>query len=186
MSLYAPGEAEILEVARRAQLTNTHPLAKIRLTRKLLNPPGDWDCRTFYAMPGMVWTVGSDTCGTGRPNAPRNIALDETGREIVFRQPANAQELTGIMSAESQEVFSCYRFDGLDRWTQASWNAWFDSHEVLVGWLKNALSKTDGSYAGVGLDEYEAYLAGEEFRSYAAEISEYLRHREVESLGVSG
>lgn len=73
-NLYAPTRAEIFDVANRATLANHHPNAKGWFLDKLTHPPGDWDERTIFTTPGIVWAVESDTCMTGRPNAPRNIA----------------------------------------------------------------------------------------------------------------
>lgn len=80
----------------------------------------EWDERVWYAMPGMVWSVTSDTCCTGREHAPDNIAYDEVGMEFVFRQPRDRHELLAVQAAAENEVTGCYRFDGLERWTSSS------------------------------------------------------------------
>ncbi len=137
--LYAPGRSEIIEVAERANLANHHPDSRSWLLDKLRRPPTDWDSRTFYTVPGIVWTVPSDTYMTGRPNAPDNIAYDNYGREFVFRQPADESELAAIMSADSEEVFACYRFDGLERWTLSALDAWQGTSDIVLGWLRYLL-----------------------------------------------
>src|SRR4051794_11497368 len=98
MESYLPDRAEILAVASRAQLANPRPESKVWLQAKIHQPPHDWELRAPHTVPGLVWTVESDTCMTGRSNAPRNVAYDDVGREFVYRQPANQAELVAVMS----------------------------------------------------------------------------------------
>lgn len=174
-NLYAPRGAEIVKVAKRARLANQHPDAKRRLVDKLKKPPSDWDCRTPYTVPGLVWTVGSDTCMTGRLSAPDNIAYDPFGREFVYRQPHDESHLAAIMSADSEEVFACYRFDGLERWTRPSLDAWFERHDVIVGWLHHCLATEDEGEIADSLRASHDYLVGDEFPTYVAAFRELLR-----------
>lgn len=169
--LYAPTRDEIFDVANRATLANRHRDAKGWLLEKLTHPTDDWDARTVFTTPGIVWAVESDTCMTGRPNAPRNIAYDNYGREFVYRQPENADELMNIMSADSEEVFSCYRFDGLARWTRPAFDAWFSTHDVVVGWICHLLATETESEIVGGLRDCHDYLTSDAFRQYAAAFS---------------
>lgn len=173
-NLYAPRRAEIVKVAKRARLANQHPDAKRWLVDKLKRPPSDWDCRTPYTVPGLVWTVGSDTCMTGRLSAPDNIAYDPLGREFVYRQPLNEAGLAAIMSADSEEVFACYRFDGLERWTRQSLDAWLDRRDVIVGWLEHCLATEREGEIADSLRACHDYLVGDEFRTYVAALRELL------------
>jgi hypothetical protein len=167
VEFYSPDRAEILAVASRAQLANTHPDAQGWLQAKINQPADDWDLRAAYTVPGLVWTVESDTCMTGRPNAPRNVAYDDFYREFVYRQPANEAELAAVMSADSQEVFSCYRFDGLERWTVPGVDAWFSiTRDLVVGWLRYQLSTQTEEELVEGLSDACDYLTSPEFREY--------------------
>jgi hypothetical protein len=161
-------------VAERARLANPNPDARGWLLQKVRNAPTDWDCRAFYTVPGVVWTVPSDTCMTGRPNAPRNIAYDDFGREFVFRQPANESELAAIMSADSEEVFACYRFDGLDRWTVAALNAWQETSDIVLGWIRHLLATERDREILDGLRDYERYLTSEAFGTYIGSLKNHL------------
>ncbi len=173
-SLYAPTRSEIVAVAKRAPLANTHTDARGWLLEKLRLPPDDWDSRTVFTTPGIVWAVGSDTCMTGRPNAPRNIAYDNYGREFVYRQPESAEELMGIMSADSEEAFSCYRFDGLERWTRSAFDAWFNTHDVVLGWICHLLSTESEAEIVGSLRDCHEYLTSDAFRAYVAAVAEFL------------
>lgn len=175
-NLFAPSRREIAAVATRASLVNSNPDAKGWLLNKVKRPPSDWDSRAFLTVPGLVWTVDSDTCMTGRVEAPRNIAYDELGREFVFRQPIDEAELAAIMSADSNEIFACYRFDGLERWTKASVEAWLADRHVIAGWLSHRLTSETDSEMVEGLQAFHAYLTSDEFRTYFADF-----HRLVSS-----
>jgi hypothetical protein len=172
---YAPDWAEILAVASRARLANTHPDAQSWLQAKVRQPPDDWELRAPYTVPGLVWTVESDTCATGRPNAPHNIAYDHFWHEFVYRQPADEAELVAIMSADSEEVFSCYRFDGLQRWTTTALDGWFNTtHDVVVGWLRYQLSTETDLELVEGLNEAHVYLTSDAFREYVGALRSIL------------
>lgn len=181
--LYAPDRQEIVDVAERATLANPHPDAKGWLLDKVRQPPGDWDSRTFHSVPGLVWTISSDTCMTGRPSAPKNIAYDDLGREFVFRQPANEFELAGVMSADSEEVFACYRFDGLERCTVQAVDAWFEDHTLIIGWLRHSLTTVDDGETRDSLSVANEYLTSDALRDYVAAFKELLLARGVSAPG---
>ncbi|MEO6715184.1 MAG: hypothetical protein ABIM89_17430 [Mycobacteriales bacterium] len=101
--LYAPTRSEIFEAARHAPLAKTHKYAKGWLLEKLSEPPDDWQARTVFTTPGIVWAVESFDGMASSSNAPRNVAYDDHRREFVYRQPESAEEMIGIMSADSQE-----------------------------------------------------------------------------------
>jgi hypothetical protein len=46
------------------------------------------------------------------------------------------------MSAESEEVFACYRFDGLERWTSESVAAWHEDSVAVLGYARHARTTT--------------------------------------------
>lgn len=70
MAHYLPNRKEILSVAERAHLRNPLASARASLRDKIKQPPNDWDERAVLTVPGIVWTVSSDTCATGRLSAP--------------------------------------------------------------------------------------------------------------------
>lgn len=171
-ALYAPDLAEIERIATTAELSNWG--GRFAILDQFRKPPADWDSRMYYGVPGLVWTVMSDTCATGRPNAPLNIAYDTYYREYVFRQPRDEHELVAVMSAASEEVFSCYRFDGLQRWTVELLEAWWVGTDILEGWLENALSQNPEPELADGLRAYLDYLRSKEFESYMSDLKSYL------------
>ena len=87
-----------------------------------------------------------------------------------FRQPTNEGELAAIMSADSEEVFACYRFDGLSRWTPSALRAWVEDMDVVVGYLRDTLSADPEPEIAEGLRAYESYLSGSDFKAYLAGI----------------
>lgn len=178
VTLYLPDLAEIRAVALRAPLRNWHPSARDWLLGKLDQPLDDWDTRAFLTVPGIVWTVSSDTCATGRLSAPENVTYDHRYREFVFRQPRDEEELAAIMSADSEEVFGCYRFDGLNRWTSLSVAAWAEDKEVIVGYLRHILATGGNSEILDCLGQYEAYLSSAEFDTYLHDFGQHLATRE--------
>lgn len=175
---YFPVRDEIRSVALHARLRNPQPSARVSIQSKIEHPPSDWDERTVLTVPGIVWTVSSDTCATGRLSAPKNVAYDHYYREFVFRQPANEVELGAIMSAESEEVFACYRFDGLSRWTSRSVRAWIEDMEVVLGYVRHVLSTDANAEIVDGLMQYQAYLTSSGFRDYIGEFQLELRTRQ--------
>lgn len=175
MSSYFPDAAAVHAVARRAPLRNTHPSARHWLLAKIDEPPNDWDERAILTVPGVVWTVSSDTCATGRLSAPDNIAYDDCYREFVFRQPRDAGELGAVMSADSEEVFACYRFDGLHRWTSQGVTAWYEDIEVVRGYARHVLASTgDDPEFQRCLGAYLSYLESAEFRRYIDALRTHL------------
>ncbi len=181
MTLYAPNDAEVRRVALEAQLRNSHPSARAWLLNKLDQPPGAWDERAILSVPGVVWTVSSDTCATGRLSAPENVGYDHNFREFVSRQPRDGSELAVIMSADSEEVFACYRFDGLARWTSRSVAAWCEDIEVLSGYARHAIETSNDAEAVSSLRQYLDYIISPDFGRYIQDLRTHL-----EALGRTG
>lgn len=179
---YFPVRAEVRAVALAAELRNPHPSARRWLLDKLDRPPTDWDERAILTIPGVVWTVSSDTCATGRLSAPDNVAYDHWYREFVFRQPRDPAELGAVMSADSEEVFACYRFDGLARWTSRSVAAWHEDSEVVLGYARQALAETgEDPELQQCLGDYVTYLESSELGEYIGAL-----RRRLETVGRSG
>lgn len=183
VTLYLPSQDEIVSLAHRAELRNPNPNARREILRKAEQPADDWDARTVLTVPGVVWSVSSDTCATGRLSAPENIAYDHHFREFVFRQPRAEAELAAIMSADSEEVFSCYRFDGLARWTTVSFLSWLEDMDVVVGYVRHTLEAQPEHEVADGLRTFEAYLTSHEFKDYLRDFENYLRDREQRRSG---
>lgn len=179
---YFPDAPTVRAVALGAKLRNPHPSARTWLLEKIDEPPTDWDERAVLTIPGVVWTVSSDTCATGRLSAPDNVAYDHWYREFVFRQPRDAAELGAVMSADSEEMFACYRFDGLERWTSRSVAAWHEDVEVVLGYARHALAETaEDLELQQCLGSYVSYLESEEFGQYIGALRTHL-----EDVGRSG
>jgi hypothetical protein len=170
VNAYLPTPEEMRAAARRAPLGNPLASARARILEKVEHPPSDWDERAFLTVPGPVWTVSSDTCATGRLSAPRNVAYDATYREFVFRQPADETELASIMSADADEVFGCYRFDGLARWTSPGVAAWHADLDVVLGYVRHVLAMAPDAEVADGLREYEGHLRSQDLADYLAEL----------------
>jgi len=49
--------------------------------------------------PGPFYCGDGDNCGTGPLVAPNNVALDEDGYEVIYRQPVNRYELRQVLEA---------------------------------------------------------------------------------------
>lgn len=174
-TLYAPRSDGIRAVAKRAALRNSHPDARGWLLTKVDRPPDDWDSRSFFTVPGLVWNVSSDTCMTGHLSAPENIAYDDYGREFVFRQPENEEQLARIMSADSEEVFECYRFNGLDRWTLPAFDAWLSDHHALIAWASHVQNVGTEDLIVDSAKRYRDYLDSSEFENYVVRFSRLLK-----------
>jgi len=178
-SPYFPDSVTVRAVALAADLRNPHPEARKWLLDKIDRPSADWDSRAVLTIPGVVWTISSDTCATGRLSAPDNIAYDGYYREFVYRQPHDAAELGAVMSADSEEVFACYRFDGLERWTSQSVAAWHEDSDVVVGYARHVLMTSgDDPELQEGLGAYVAYLRSDEFRAYIGALRRHLESLE--------
>lgn len=182
MTPYFPDSASVRVVALQAELRNPHRSARDWLLEKLDRPPADWDERAVLTIPGVVWTVSSDTCATGRLSAPANVAYDDYYREFICRQPRDAAELGAVMSADSEEVFACYRFDGLERWTSRSVAAWQEDSTVFVGYARHVLAEnSEDPELQTCLGGYVAYLESDEFGQYIG-----ARRSHLEAVGRAG
>lgn len=138
-------------------------------------PPDDWDARGLLNVPGLVWITESDTCGTGRLEAPDNIAYDEFGAEFVFRQPRTEAELAQVMRAAWADPFDAYRFDGFARWTYASASAWFNQVHVVTGWLERMLTVSHPREIREGAVAALEYLKSADFEAYRVALLVELR-----------
>ena len=134
----------------------------------------EWQRRRFEGMPGMVYTLQSDNCGTGRPAAPENVAYDMYGAELVFRQPRDERDLASLQDAAEQEVFGAYRFDGLERLTEPALDQWCASTDTLKAWLHHQLSATDPELAE-SAEDYLRYLESDDCTDYLLRLRSHLQ-----------
>ena len=160
MPLYLPSRDEVASLALRAEPRNPNPQARLEITAKVAEPPTDWERRTILTVPGIVW-----------------VAYDHFYREFVYRQPCNETELAAIMSADSEEVFACYRFDGLTRWTYEAFQAWVGDMDVVVGYVRHTLVGDPEPEVAESLGQYETYVQSNDFKAYLAAFGGYLHER---------
>jgi hypothetical protein len=86
------------------------------------------------------------------------------------------------MSADSEGVFACYRFDGLERWTSESVAAWHQDVDVVRGYARHTLATTpDDPELQECLGAYVDCLETEEFGQYIGAL-----RRHLEALGRPG
>lgn len=177
--LYAPSRTELLRLARNAPLTNPQDRARDELVAKLSDAQGDFASRIDWHVPGLVYGVESDTCMTGREVAPANIAYDEYGAEFIFRQPRDESELVAVLGADSVEVYGCYRFDGLEQWTEQLVRHWITNVPAIEARLDLAMESSDIPEIAAGARAYRSYLASDEFARYVDALLHHLARRRL-------
>ncbi|HEY7357346.1 MAG TPA: hypothetical protein VH590_12795, partial [Ktedonobacterales bacterium] len=69
---------------------------------------GEWKDNRWMNTPGSIYCGETDNCGTGPLAAPNNVAVDEKGFEIIYRQPVNRYELHQVVDAAWVDPFSGY------------------------------------------------------------------------------
>ncbi|MCY0936019.1 ferredoxin [Streptomyces sp. H34-S4] len=145
--------------------------------RKLFQ--GRWEKRLWLNVPGPFYTAETDTCWTGRLNAPANVmyaASSEGNLEYVFRQPRNPDELRQLVDAADEEPFQEYAYDGDLRWTPAAVRRWWADRARVSEHLTATLAEYGDSVhqadrdAAVGAREFGAYLEG----ALAGDLRAYL------------
>ncbi|MGW6708616.1 hypothetical protein ACWGDE_27505 [Streptomyces sp. NPDC054956] len=135
--------------------------------RKLFQ--GRWEKRLWLNVPGPFYTGETDTCWTGRLNAPDNVmyaASSEHGLEYVFRQPRDPQEVRRMVDAADEEPFQEYACDGDLWWTPAAVRSWWADR----GRVEEHLAATLAEYAGsVHRSDRDAAAGAWHFRGYLAD-----------------
>lgn len=94
-----------------------------------------WEKRNWRGIPGICYTGETDTCLTGRIEAPDNVLYDEGGSEFIFRQPRNEAELKAVIRAGMVDPFDEYGFDGHRRWNLASIRDWWRQRQRIFNWI---------------------------------------------------
>ena len=101
-----------------------------------------FNLRYWLSTPGPIYCANTDNCGGGPIVAPNNVALDEGGYEIIFRQPSNDYELRQVIEAAECEPFEGYRFDGNSHWTPKLVDEWSSNRDALVKYVNKQLMAT--------------------------------------------
>lgn len=96
----------------------------------------DFDNRDPLNFPGPFYTTVTDNCGTGQPEAPRNILFDEEGREHIFKQPTSTEEFTQTITAAAIDPFGSYGWDGNNFWTNELVREWWSKKSEIIERLK--------------------------------------------------
>jgi hypothetical protein len=90
-----------------------------------------WTEKCPFNFPGPFYTGVTDNCATGGEEAPANVLYDSEGREYLFRQPRNWEELVCVMSAALVDPFDGYSCDGNLHWTYELCRQWWAGRDSL-------------------------------------------------------
>jgi hypothetical protein len=127
---------------------------------------GRWDELLWLNVPGPFWTGETDTCWTGRLNAPHHVLYGDEFTEFVYRQPRTPTELAALAAAAWEDPFGGYGCDGDDRWTPETVRTWWRERNRVVQYVEqqhqqwNASDRTEEQEAAAGLRDFASYLAG--------------------------
>lgn len=138
-----------------------------------------FDKRNPLNLPGPFYGAETDTCETGPAEAPNNVLMDRHGQEFVFKQPANEEELRGIISAALCECCCGYGADGNDHWTLSLIRDWWKSRHDLLA----RVGEVSGSLESIRL--WQQLLSGEAedyLRAYAFFVEEGRMPNSADSL----
>jgi hypothetical protein len=86
---------------------------------------GKWEEKHWMNTPGPIYCGDTVSCGTGPPAAPNNVGVDEKWHEVIYRQPANYNELRQVVHAAEAEVVSGYGADGDLHWSYETIKEWW-------------------------------------------------------------
>jgi hypothetical protein len=128
---------------------------------------GNWDQRNWRNVPGPFYGAETDTCWTGRLEAPRHVLYDdEYGQEFVFRQPRTPTEVHHVLAAAWADPFRGYAYDGDQHWTSDAVRIWWRDRARLQEWIAHLTTAWSGSArsdeqeAATGLRALATYLDG--------------------------
>ncbi|MEU8074915.1 ferredoxin [Catellatospora citrea] len=100
---------------------------------------GTWEMRNWRNVPGPFYGADTDTCWTGRMDAPDLVLYDdEYGTEFLFRQPTDPAEVYRLLLAATSDPFGGYAADGDEHWTTAAVREWWRNRERLLEWIQRA------------------------------------------------
>ncbi|MEC3979412.1 hypothetical protein [Amycolatopsis sp. H20-H5] len=167
---------------------NPLPSARDLVGRRERGPwfEGVWAERNPRNVPGPFYGASTDTCWTGRLEAPHNVLYDENGREFVYRQPGTAAEVSAVLSAAESEAFCGYAADGDLHWTPDLVRGWWGERAGLREWIDTRIPLAEELQDVAGaLRDFRQSLDGElegRLRAYVFWLVERRTPREGEAL----
>jgi hypothetical protein len=117
---------------------------------------GVWAQRSELNVPGAFYGAETDTCMSGQPLAPANVAFTEEWGEFVWRQPRDEAEIDAVIEAAWQDPFRGYGRDGSDHWTPDLVAAWWEGRHARRPLTEQAVTILK-EYAPDRADEYWEY-----------------------------
>jgi hypothetical protein len=171
-------------------------LEVVDLPGRLLGPPaeylrGTWENRDWRNVPGPFYGARTDSCWTGRQVAPGHVVYeDESGGEVVYRQPRNADEVHVVLAAARSDPFRAYAADGDEHWTPELVRDWWAGRSRLAVWINDvrrrweASDRADERDNAAGLRDYARYL-GDGLEADLREYVFWLDNRRPRSPGES-
>ncbi len=134
---------------------------------------GSWNNRNRMNTPGTLYCAIGDNCGSGPLIAPNNIATDEDGYDIVFRQPVNNYELGQVLEAADTEPFQSYGMDGDVHWSYTSIREWWRSREEIEAVVQKLYMKQVNLKEGKNYHEFS--MLSRWLSYYKEGLHEYLQ-----------
>jgi hypothetical protein len=104
---------------------------------------GAFSVRNPLNVPGPFYGANTDNCETGPQEAPDNVLLDSDGREFIFLQPRNPEEVKAVLLAARAEAFSGYGADGNDHWDLPLLREWWRDRQAVLEWVVRELKAWD-------------------------------------------
>lgn len=127
-----------------------------------------WTQKHWLNVPGPFYTGETDTCWTGRLEAPRHVLYGgQYQNEFVYRQPKTQAEVVCVLNAAGEDPWGGYADDGDSRWTPEAVRAWWKQRgeiEEHITTLIDEWTAGGDSYrleAAEGGRDFLAYLAGD-------------------------
>ncbi|MGW0393193.1 ferredoxin [Streptomyces sp. NPDC003042] len=129
---------------------------------------GRWEERDWRNVPGPFYGAETDTCLTGRLEAPGHVLYEDTyGQEFVYRQPLTEAEARAVLWAAEEEAFEAYGRDGDAHWTPDSVREWWRDRARVREWAFGmgwgAWATSDHEWRrdnAAGARDYVAHLDG--------------------------
>ncbi|GAA1400714.1 ferredoxin [Catellatospora coxensis] len=145
---------------------------------------GTWETRNWRNVPGPFYGADTDTCETGRMDAPDLVLYDDDGGEFVYRQPTDPAEVYRLLLAATAETFCGYAADGDEHWTPAEVRQWWRDRDRVLEWIRHTRATWDGDHQDMlkGLAEFEQHMEYD-LEDYLRRYSFWLDNRRPSRLG---
>ncbi|MCX6181201.1 MAG: hypothetical protein NT150_04655 [Bacteroidetes bacterium] len=127
----------------------------------------DFSKKNSLNFPGPFYTLETDNCGTGQPEAPENILCDHEGREHIFMQPQTTKELCNILTASLLDPFHSYAVNGNEHWNLQLIKEWWRNKHKLIDTLLSKEFEENNSGQNFKYIEYLNGQAKEDLQRYA-------------------